>query len=253
MFLGVDIGNSGIKFGVFDKDILIKTFCLPVIKENLEEKLLFLKEYDIKDCVVCSVVPEIDNSFEKAVLSILNIKPLFINSDTNLGIGIDVKTPKEVGADRLVNACAANKLYSSPSVVIDAGSAITFDIVKNGTFIGGLIMPGLGLQLKSLYSNTSKLPFIEIENINQFIGDDTKSCILSGVINGSACALDGLIEKCKKELGENTMIIGTGGNIEFLSAYMTKKFDIINPNLTLEGLYYIRSFTSTSVSLTTTS
>jgi type III pantothenate kinase len=124
-------------------------------------------------------------------------------------------------------------------------------MVKNGNFIGGIIMPGLGLQLKSLYSNASKLPFIEIENINQFIGNDTKSCILSGVINGTACALDGLIEKCKKELGKNTMIIGTGGSAKFLSEYMTNKFDIINPNLTLEGLYYVRNYTSAPISLST--
>ena len=137
------------------------------------------------------------------------------------------------------------KLYDAPVIVVDSGSATTFDIVSaDGNFVGGIIMPGVEMQLQSLYRNTSKLPEIEISDSDFVIGNSTESAILSGVVRGTACAIDGLISQCESEIGEDVMVIATGGCSEFLSKYMTREFDEINPELTLYGLKYLYEINS---------
>ena len=158
----------------------------------------------------------------------------------NLVVQLKVKNPKEVGADRIANACGAKALYSKPAIIVDLGTATTFDIIdKNGDFIGGVIMPGLNLQFKALNNSTSKLPKIEADSVEKAIGDDTVNSILSGVIRGSACAIEGLISQCEKEIGEKATIVATGGYSTLIAKYMSREFDFINPCLTLEGLCYL--------------
>ena len=242
MFLAVDIGNTNINFGIFQKDTLVQTYKVntPHNTENLFEKFKILSNYNINSCIVASVVSGLDEIVADTLNKMFGIKTLLLTNNINLEIKFDVSVPSKVGADRIANACAAYKLYGKNSVVIDAGSAITFDTVKNGTFIGGIIMPGLNMQLKSLNTNTSKLPKINIEPVDNLIGKDTKNSILSGVVRGTACAVDGLLQKFKQELGEDIVVIGTGGDVEFLSYYMNNKFDYIHPHLTLEGLRFIQ-------------
>ena len=146
----------------------------------------------------------------------------------------------EVGADRIANASAAAKTYDGAVIVVDFGTATTFDIVNSKKeFCAGIIIPGLKTQLKSLYDKTSKLPQIEIDFSPCALGQNTKDAILAGVIRGCACAVDGLIEQCEDELGEKVKLIATGGYSGLLANYMKHKFDCVNPILTLEGLKYI--------------
>ena len=173
-----------------------------------------------------------------------NVHPFIVNTDLNLGINIRAKHPNRIGIDRVINGVAASKLYSYPVIVVDFGTATTFDIVNSdGDFIGGLILPGIYTQLKSLASGTSKLPEIdlkEMEKVQNTINTDTVKAILSGVVKGHAHAIEGLIKDCTKEMKVRPKIIATGGDAEFIAKYMNDKvFDVINQNLTLQGIKMI--------------
>ena len=246
MLLTVDIGNTNITFGIFDNEILIDIFRLPSNRDlNGEEYEVLLhtlfKSYNIDACIIASVVNELENIMQGAVNRVFRITPLVISNKINLGINIKLAKPQELGADRIANACGAYILYKKPVIIVDLGTATTFDIIDgNGDFVGGVIMPGLNLQLQALYQNTSKLPRIDINSSENAIGDCTEKAILSGVIRGTACAISGLIEQCKVELNSpKTTVVATGGYSEFISKYMKQKFDFINPYLTLEGLRFL--------------
>jgi len=131
-------------------------------------------------------------------------------------------------------------LYSKPCIVVDFGTATSFDIVnRKGEFIGGVIAPGLNLQMKVLNKFTSKLPRIDVAKSDVAIGHNTTDAILSGVIRGSACLIDGLVEQCEEELGERATLIATGGYSSLICDYLKRPFDFINPTLTLEGLRFL--------------
>lgn len=243
MILILDIGNTNITIGLCDDNKIVRTEKLETdisLTEN-EYGQVFSKytNVNINGCIVASVVQEIDEIIKKAIQQTFNISPIFVNSNINLGFKIKSEHPETAGADRIANAAYASKLCPKPSIVVDIGSAVTFDVIdKNGDFIGGLIMPGLGLQLKTLYENTSKLPQIEIKPVEKTINNDTENSILSGVVRGTACAIDGLILECQKELGEKPYVALTGGNSELISKYLAR-YEEINPNLTLEGINLI--------------
>lgn len=248
MLLTADIGNTNITLGLFDDSALIEEFRLASDKDlSLEEyevllKTLF-KEYDVKGCMVGSVVDELNKKFKTAVEKVFKITPIFVNYAINTGVKLALKHPKEAGADRIANACGAFMLYERPCIVIDFGTATTFDIVnKNGEFIGGIIAPGLNLQLKSLNKFTSKLPKIDVAKSKSAIGNNTSDAILSGVIRGASCMIDGLVKQCEKELGEKVTLVATGGYSSLIADYLDRPFDFINPTLTLEGLRFLYNF-----------
>lgn len=242
MLLVVDIGNTNITLGVYDSNKIKSTFRIPTEKSfstDMYKKQLFdlLKDFKITKCVVVSVVEELDFILKKSCDEIFNIETFLFTADSKTGVLLDVEQPSSVGADRIANACAAYKKYKTPCIIIDSGTATTFDIIsEDGRFFGGVIMPGIGLQLKSLCEKTSKLPLIQPEEINNVIGFNTKTCILSGVIRGHACAIDGLISECEKEIGQSATIIATGGLSSLISKYMKRKIDYIDSNLTLDGI-----------------
>lgn len=245
MFLAIDIGNTNITLGVFaDKD-LRETFRLPSDKElpqNEYELLLktLFKNYEIKACSIGSVVEELTTTLKQAADNVFGINSYVLAYNSEHGLKLDLQKPHEIGADRIANAFGAKELYRLPAIVVDLGTATTFDIVsKDGHFKGGVIMPGLNLQLKSLNLNTSKLPRIEAGFSEKAIGDSTENAILSGVIRGSASAIEGLINQCELELGEKACVIATGGYSTLISQYMLRQFDYINPSLTLQGLKYV--------------
>ena len=242
MLLAVDIGNTNITLGVFDRENLVETFRLASDKDlsqNEYEILLktLCKDYEINDCVIGSVVEELSFVLKKASEKVFDLEVFLVNPEINCGLKIALKNPKEVGADRIVNAYGAKVKYSLPVIVVDIGTATTFDIVsKNEEFLGGVIMPGLNLQFKSLSTNTSKLPKINAGVSEKAIGDSTENALLSGIMRGSACAIEGLIHQCELELGEKATIIATGGHSSLISEYMIRSFDYIDSSLTLEGL-----------------
>lgn len=246
MLLVVDVGNTNICFGVFDKDVLVHTFNYDSDRKlTVSEHAVFFREiatkYQVEKCIIGSVVEELNQKLKAACDDVFGIDTIVFNNNMNTGLNLNVKNPDKVGVDRVANAYAALKLYDAPAIVVDSGSATTFDIVSSEEeFIGGIIMPGIKLQIDSLFKNTSKLPQIEIAQSENVIGNSTESAILSGVIRGTACAIEGLIKQCEEELGDDIIVIGTGGAIPLISKYMTEReFDEINPELTLYGLKFL--------------
>lgn len=245
MLLAVDVGNTNITLGVFENENILETFRLASDKELPQEEYEILlhslfKKYDITACIIASVVDELNKRFKAAADNVFHLNSILLSPKLDLGIKIKLKHPKEAGADRIANACGAYMLYSKPTIVVDLGTATTFDIIdKDGDFVGGVIMPGLNLQFKALNKSTSKLPRIEAATVEKAIGDNTVDAILSGVMRGSACAIEGLIAQCEKELGEKALIVATGGYSSLVSKYMNRQFDFVNPYLTLEGLRFL--------------
>ena len=150
------------------------------------------------------------------------------------------ENPKAVGADCIVNAAYVHHIVKKSCLVIDFGTATSFDIInQNGEFIGGVIAPGINLQMKTLNKFTSKLPRTDVAISTKAIGGNTTDAILSGVIRGTACMIDGLVEQCEKELGSKAVLVATGGYSGLIANYLKRPFDYINPTLTLEGLRHL--------------
>ena len=245
MLLTADIGNTSITLGLFEEDALVEEYRLASDKDlSLEEyevllKTLF-KDFTVDGSIISSVVEELTQKFKTAVDNVFKLNSIILSTEINTGVKIVLDNPQEAGADRIANAACAYVLYKHPVIVVDFGTATTFDIVNgNGEFVGGIIAPGLNLQLKALNKFTSKLPRIEVALSNSAIGHNTSDAILSGVLRGSAAMIDGLIEQCEKELGEKAVIVATGGYSGLVANYLKRHFDFINPTLTLEGLRYL--------------
>ncbi len=253
MLLTADIGNTNITLGIFDGEKYVNELRLASDKDLSKEEyevLLksLLKDYKIDSCVIASVVEELSIKFKKAVDKVLNLDSLFVDNELNLNVRIKTDNPKEVGADRIANAVAASKNYKGAVIVIDFGTATSFDIINsNREFLGGVIAPGINTQIKCLKNSTSKLPKIDVSISPRAIGHNTNEAILSGVIRGTACMVDGLIAQCEEELGEKATIVATGGYCGLIANYLKRPFDDVNPILTLEGLKEIYILNKTGV------
>ena len=252
MLLLIDCGNTNIVFAIAQNDRILKKWRINTDpKRTADEyyvwliKLLEIENINllsISDCIIASVVPD-------ALLSILNfnkeylkIEP-FIVGENNLKIGIDINidNPSEAGADRIVNAVAVKKFYNKPSIVIDFGTATTFDIVsKSGSYEGGIIAPGVNLSLEALYMAASRLPRIKVDNTKNInvVGKNTKDSMYSGIYWGYISLIEGLVARIKEENNFNYYVIATGG----LSNLFSKNCSIIEKvdnELTLNGLIHI--------------
>ena len=255
MLLTADIGNTSITIGLFEDTALVEEFRLASDKDlSLEEYEVLLKsllkDFNVNKCIISSVVDELTDKFRKAVFAVVKVQPIVLSTRINTGITIKIDNEEEMGADRIANAAGAYVLYNHPVIVVDFGTATTFDIVNTkGEFIGGVIAPGLNLQLKSLNEFTSKLPRIEVASSPKAIGTNTCDAILSGVIRGCASMIDGLVKQCEDELGEKAVLVATGGYASVVAEYLARPFDFINPTLTLEGLRYLYYLNQESKSL----
>ena len=244
MLLVIDIGNTNTSLGVFEQNKLVHTFALSSdIKKTDDEygiNLIAILNHNnitskIKGAIVSSVVPQLCEIYKSAIKKYLNIEAMSLSYKSNLPIKLNLKNNKEIGADRIANASAVVAKYNLPAIVIDFGTATTFDIVdKNANFIGGLIAPGLKIQAKSLSQFTSKLPKLKIEAPKEAIGKDTISAMLSGIVLGHSCMIDGMIKKCEEELGQKATVIATGGYSSVL--FENSSIDYIDKDLTLFGL-----------------
>ncbi len=245
MLLTADIGNTSITLGIFEEDALVEEYRLASDKDlSLEEYEVLLKslfkDFKVDGCIISSVVEELTNKFKTAVNNVFKFESIVLSTNINTGVEILLDNPNEAGADRIANAAGAYVLYNHPVIVVDFGTATTFDIVNaKGQFIGGVIAPGVTLQLKALNKFTSKLPRIDVTLSNFAIGHNTTDAILSGVLRGSAAMIDGLVEQCEKELGQRAVLVATGGYSGLIANYLKRPFDFINPTLTLEGLRYL--------------
>ena len=257
MLLTVDIGNTNITLALFENKKYVNEFRLASDRDlsGSEYEVLLkslFKDFEIDDCIICSVVDELTDKLKHSVDKVFGVNSQIINLNMNLGVRVKIDNPEELGADRIANAVAVSKTYKSAVIVVDFGTATTFDIINSKKeFIGGIIAPGLTTQLKSLKISTSKLPKIDVSISQNPIGTNTTDAILSGVVRGSACMVEGLLNQCENQLGEKAVVVATGGYCGLISNYMTRRFNKINPTLTLEGLrdiYYMNNSINLDVS-----
>jgi type III pantothenate kinase len=190
--------------------------------------------------IVASVVPPLDSVLNEMVSIYFSVKPVFVTHE-NAGIPILYDKPSDVGADRIVDAVAVVHKYGKPAIVVDFGTATTFDaITANGEYQGGVIAPGIVISAEALYEHAAKLPRIEIQKPPRVIGTSTVTSMQSGLFYGYVALVDGIITRMKNELGPNTKVIGTGGQAPLISQE-TKLIDIVDANLTLDGLQLVAS------------
>lgn len=241
MLLTVDIGNTNITLGVYDNEKLVQSWRLSTHLSRTEDEYgvfikNILKDVNITQAVVASVVVQLTDKIQNAIKKYLGVNPFNITHKIKMNITLATEENSQMGADRIANAAAAAKLYPLPAIVVDFGTATTFDVIdENKRFIGGIIMAGMKIQAEALSSRTSKLPKLNIEAPNQAIAKNTIDAMLSGVVRGHAAMIEGLIVDCEKELGKKATIIATGGYSSVISDLLKRKFDNVNPDLTLMG------------------
>ncbi len=247
LLLAVDIGNTTISLGLLQKDKVVRTFD---VEQSLSEKTIvkklrtfllgFKKEHsDLIGALICSVVPKRTFLVSWIIKDIFGATAQVVGKDIIVPIKNNYRDPKQVGQDRLVCAYAAKCLYGAPAVVIDFGTATTFDLINSrGEYEGGLIVPGLRLSAETLFQKTALLPKIaEFKSPRSLIGKDTKESILSGLFFGYGAMSNGLIGLIAKRLGVlKPKVIVTGGYISLMRKFIDKNIDIIDKDLVFKGL-----------------
>ncbi|MBG9795526.1 transcriptional regulator [Paenibacillus dendritiformis] len=251
MILVIDIGNTNIVLGVYEGDKLLHNWRLSTSRQSTTDEYgvmiynLFtmtkLSVKDIEGVILSSVVPPIMHTMEMLCRKYLNKAPLIVGPGVKTGLNIRIENPREVGADRIVNAVAAIELYGGlkPLVVVDFGTATTFDVIDvKGNYIGGAIVPGIGVSTEALYQRAAKLPRIELTKPKSVIGRNTVHSMQAGIIFGYAGQVDGIVDRITNELGAEPTVIATGGMAELIASE-SRTIDTTNPLLTLEGLRLI--------------
>lgn len=250
MILAIDIGNTNTVFGIFDYNGNLKGSFRAETRHNItiDEYNAFLTPClekidtsysDFNRIVISSVVPQVKYQTEKFCENYILKSPFFIEEKIEkLGVKIEIDNPNEVGADRIVNVISAYSKYKESMIIIDFGTATTFDIVsENGSYLGGVIAPGINLSLKALQENASKLPEISISRPDKAIGKSTKSAMQSGIYYGYLGLIENIVKELSQEIGKKPVVIATGGLAKF---YESSPFiDKIEEDLTLQGLYLI--------------
>lgn len=250
MILTIDVGNTNTVLGVFEDGKLKKDWYISTDKDKtfdeygiLINNLFAYEKLDIGDVAaiaISSVVPPVVSSLKKAAQNFFNIDPLIVGPGIKTGINIKIDNPREVGADRIVNAVAAfEKFGGKPLIIVDFGTATTIDAISgDGEYLGGAIAPGVDISTEALFRNAAKLPRVELVKPESAIGKNTIMAMQSGIIYGFVGQVEGLIKHFKKEIGEETYVIATGGFVNLI-APETIMINKTEPYLTLEGLLYI--------------
>lgn len=250
MLLAIDTGNTNTLFAVHDGSGWTVQWRIETNAARTADEYavwLFqlmemngLKFTDIKDCIISTVVPQSLFHMRNLSRRHLSVEPLVIGEPgVDTGVRVDLPNPREVGADRLVNAIGAHIAYPGPLILVDSGTATTFDIIsKDGAFEGGIIAPGINLSLRALHDAAAKLPRIEITKPEKIVGKNTVDAMQSGIFWGYVGLIDGLIARIKEEDGRKFTVIGTGG-ISSLFAGASTAIDIYDSELTINGLHEI--------------
>jgi len=249
MLLAIDIGNSNIILGVLENNELKATWRIVTAVHRMPDEYasLLLSFFDrkeintsqITDAALCSVVPPLIGVFEEVCLRYFNTRPLTVEAGVKTGVRICMDNPKEVGADRIVNAVAAHRLYGGPAIVIDLGTATTFDAVSaDGDYLGGAIAPGITIATEALFSRTAVLPRVELTHPKRAIGTNTVAAMQSGIVYGYVGLIENIVARIQKELGSKAKVIATGGYANLL-AEETSIIETVNPDLTMIGLNLI--------------
>ena len=246
MLLALDVGNTNLTIGVFEERGLIAHWRLRTVHEQTADEwgvllrnLFAFSSLDLErvdGVIIASVVPPLDSSLAAMSVRYFHTDPVFVTPETDTGLRLCYDNPKEVGADRIVNSVAAFEKYGGPCVVVDLGTAITFDAVSaRGEYLGGLICAGIGIAVEALFAKTARLPLVDIREPKKLIGANTVASMQSGIYYGAIGMIDGVLERLIAELGPDTRTVATGGQAHLIvrgSRYLKS----VDEDLTLEGL-----------------
>jgi type III pantothenate kinase len=250
LLLAVDIGNTHIVVGLLDDSCRVRcNWRIAGQNHKTEDEYGLLLQWMLQHAgvaknelaggVIASVVPPLTPVFEKAMRVYLGISPLVVGPGTKTGVNIKYENPKEVGPDRIANAVAGYHKYGGPVIVVDFGTATTFDAIsQNGDYMGGAIAPGIMTATDALFSKAARLPRIELVRPPQAIGRNTIQSMQSGIVFGFAGQTDALVKRISAELGGSPRVVATGGHAQLVASESETITDV-DPTLTLEGLYLI--------------
>ena len=245
MLLTIDIGNTQVVLGVFDQGRLSHCWRVATLKGRTEDEyavilddlfeLAGMSTSVIQAVIICSVVPPLNDCFQVMCRKYLHLDPCFIEPASQDLIPIRYKPASDVGADRIVNAAATVKMFGAPAIVVDFGTATTFDAIsKQGEYLGGIIAPGIGISAEALFIRTAKLPRVEIKRPPRVIGDSTVGSLQSGIYFGYVGLVEGILGRMTEEL-DQPVIVATGGLAELICSGL-KQIDRVEENLTVYGL-----------------
>lgn len=252
MIVVVDVGNTNITVGMFSGEQMVGTYRMTTqMSRTSDEFGVLLKDFlatsgfcirDIEDVIVASVVPNVMYSFTNAIKKYLNKTPLIVGPGTKTGIKIGAENPKEVGADLIVDAVAVHELYGGPAIVVDFGTATTYELIlADGTLDSVVICPGIRISVDALFNGTAKIPDIEIRKPKTILAKETTACFQAGIVYGTIGQVEYIVNKMKEESGlDNIKVIATGGLGRMISEE-TDAIDVFDSLLTLQGLRLIRN------------
>ncbi|MDO8685672.1 MAG: type III pantothenate kinase [Clostridiales bacterium] len=250
MIFVIDVGNTNIVLGVYEDKKLLHYWRMKTDTERTSDEYgMFITGLlghenisvtDMEGVIIASVVPPLMYSLEHAVRKYFKIEPLIVGPGIKTGINIKTENPREVGADRIVNAVAAHSIYGGPLIIVDFGTATTFCAINGrGEYLGGVICPGIKISAEALFQKAAKLPWIDLVKPETVIGRNTVSAMQSGIVYGYVGQVDYLVKRIKKEMKEEKIrVIATGGLARLISEE-SETIDEINSFLTLEGLRII--------------
>jgi type III pantothenate kinase len=249
MLLAIDAGNTNVTVGLFDGARIVTRWRLRTVHERTPDEwgillrsLFALGHLDlgqVDGVAAASVVPPLESSLTEMAQRYFGLQPFWITGTVETGLNILYDNPREVGADRVVNAVAALEKYGGPCIVVDLGTAITFDAVSaHAEYLGGVICPGIGISIAGLFQKTARLPMVDFRDPGRLIGTNTVASMQSGLYYGLIAMIDGIVERMAAELGPGTRTVATGGHAGLITRG-SKWVKTADEDLTLEGLRLI--------------
>ncbi len=252
MLLTIDVGNTNITLGIFKEEKLLGTFRMTTKRSRTSDEYGFticgilehrnISPQEIQSVIIASVVPDIMHSLTSGIIKYLEVRPIVVSAGIKTGIRIVTENPKEIGADRIVDAVAGYELYGGPVIVVDYGTATTYDLIgPDGTFEAGITAPGIETAARSLWGGAAMLPAIEIRKPKSILAKETISSMQAGLVYGAIGETEYIVRKIKEEAGyDDIKVVATGGLGRIIFAE-TNSIDVYDPELTLSGLRLIYS------------
>jgi len=249
MLLAIDAGNTNLTLGVFDRGKIVNRWRLRTVHDQTTDEwgikmrnLFDLTGMDlarVDGIIIASVVPPLDQPLAAMGRRYFGHEPMFVTPSTYTGLSVLYDNPRDVGADRVVNGLAAFEKYGGPCVVVDLGTAITFDAISaRAEYMGGIICPGIGISINALFAKTARLPLVDFREPEKLIGSNTVGSIQSGIFYGTVGMIDGILERMFEVMGPDTKCVATGGQAPLIVSG-SRYLKVADDDLTLEGLRLI--------------